>query len=269
MDDQYSAIYGGFVVRPVKQLPSLPLSKLHELRVTVRDQMLSPRPTLGSFYLANVERNPQVLCRTFIGQAKKFDEEQRKNAIDTADSYWLQTLNMAIENAANKKDTRYAADIDASLFTPDSNNEWEISGFCKSFLPFLKEKYRGDEVTVNDQCRGFPMPGINNSQIMLGFPGSMTGFHVEDNNFASVNYNHTGAPKYWILMPSPHTEKARTLFKRIFPEEYVICEACDLHKRFFVFPQLLTLEEIPFHTIKQGPGEYVYTFLGALHRDIV
>ena len=68
MYDQYSGIFGGFVVRPVKQLPSLPLSKLHELRVTVRDQMLSPRPTLGSFYLANVERKPQVLCRTFIGQ---------------------------------------------------------------------------------------------------------------------------------------------------------------------------------------------------------
>jgi hypothetical protein len=37
------------------------------------------------------------------------------------------------------------------------------------------------------------------------------------------------------------------------------------HKRFFVFPQLLTLEEIPFNTIKQGPGEYVFTFPGALH----
>jgi hypothetical protein len=37
------------------------------------------------------------------------------------------------------------------------------------------------------------------------------------------------------------------------------------HKRFFVFPQLLTLEEIPFSTIKQGPGEYVFTFPGALH----
>jgi hypothetical protein len=43
------------------------------------------------------------------------------------------------------------------------------------------------------------MPGINRSQIMLGFPGSMTGFHVEDENFARVNYNHTGTPKYWIL----------------------------------------------------------------------
>ena len=35
------------------------------------------------------------------------------------------------------------------------------------------------------------------------------------------------------------------------------------HKRFFVFPQLLTLEEIPYHTIRQGPGDYV--FPEALH----
>ena len=37
------------------------------------------------------------------------------------------------------------------------------------------------------------------------------------------------------------------------------------HKRFFVFRQLLTLEEIPCHTIRQGPGEYVFTFPEALH----
>ena len=120
---QYSPIYGGFVVRPDKPLPSLPLKNLHELHVTVKDQTLKPRPTLGSFYLDNVER-PQVLCRNFIVQAMKLDKERRKKASDTADSYWLRNLDMAIENAANKKGTRYAADIDASLFTPDSTNGW-------------------------------------------------------------------------------------------------------------------------------------------------
>ena len=123
MYDQYSPIYGGFAVRPDKPLPSLPLKNLHELHVKVRDQTLKPRPTLGSFYLDNVER-PQVLCHNFIVQAMKLDKERRKKASDTADSYWLRNLDMAIENAANKKGTRYAADIDASLFTPDSNNGW-------------------------------------------------------------------------------------------------------------------------------------------------
>ena len=83
--------------------------------------------------------------------------------------------------------------------------------------------------------------------------------------FVSVNYNHTGAPKFWIVIPSPYTKKARKLFGKLFPENYVICAACDLHKRFFVFPQLLTLENIPYHTIRQCPGDYVFTFPEALH----
>ena len=86
--------------------------------------MLFPRPTLGSFYLVIENRKQKVLCRNFIVQAMKLDKERRKKASDTADSYWLRNLDMAIEKAANKKGTRYAADIDASLFTPDSNNGW-------------------------------------------------------------------------------------------------------------------------------------------------
>jgi hypothetical protein len=124
MYEQYSTIFGGFVVRPKKLLQSLPVSNLHNLRIKIRDKMLSPRTILGSFYLANVDRKKQVLCRDFIVEAQGRDETQRQNVNNTADSYWLRTLNMSIENAENKIGTHYAVDIDASLFTPDSNNAW-------------------------------------------------------------------------------------------------------------------------------------------------
>jgi hypothetical protein len=123
MYGHYHDIFGGFVVRPEKRLPSQPLSKLHDLRITARDQTLLPRTTLGSFYLDSVD-NPPVLCHNFISQAQQLDATQRPNANNSTDSYWLRTLDMAIENAANKKGTRYAPFIDASLFTPDSNNGW-------------------------------------------------------------------------------------------------------------------------------------------------
>ena len=86
--------------------------------------MLSPRTTLGSFYLVNVDRKKPVLCRNFIVKAQGLDKTQRQNAKNMADSDWLKTLNMAIENAQNEKSTRYTADIDASLFTRDSSNPW-------------------------------------------------------------------------------------------------------------------------------------------------
>jgi hypothetical protein len=43
------------------------------------------------------------------------------------------------------------------------------------------------------------MSGINTPHIMLGQAGTMKGFHVEDLNLFSVNYLHSGAPKYWIV----------------------------------------------------------------------
>ena len=177
--------------------------------------MLSPRTTLGSFYLVNVDRKKPVLCRNFIVKAQGLDETQRQNAKNMAVSDWLKTLNMAIENAQNEKSTRYAADIDVSLFTRDSSNPWWVArarvsvssvtfvfsfyarlvkpflclvSCCREISGFRKSFHRGDGVSVKDQCRGVAMAGVNTSQIMLGLPGSMTGYHVENFNFASVNY---------------------------------------------------------------------------------
>jgi hypothetical protein len=74
-----------------------------------------------------------------------------------------------------------------------------ISRLRKTFLPYLDEEQVGDGESVEDQCRGPAMSGINTPHIMIGQAGSMTGFHVEDFNFCSVNYLHYGAPKHWIM----------------------------------------------------------------------
>jgi hypothetical protein len=37
------------------------------------------------------------------------------------------------------------------------------------------------------------------------------------------------------------------------------------HRSFIVLPQLLTLHNIPYQTIRQDPGDYVFTFPEALH----
>ena len=63
----------------------------------------------------------------------------------------------------------------------------------------MKDKAKVDGKTIKHHCRGIPMSGINTPHIMLGQAGSMTGWHVEDLNFFSVNYLHSGLPKDWVV----------------------------------------------------------------------
>jgi JmjC domain, hydroxylase len=43
------------------------------------------------------------------------------------------------------------------------------------------------------------MPGIDNVELFIGEAGSLTGWHEEDLNFASVNYLVSGKPKFWVV----------------------------------------------------------------------
>ena len=107
--------------------------------------MLLQRKPLWSFYLHN-EPYKYKLCLGYIDEAEESDKMLRQNVENTTDSYWLRTLNMAIEKAKDGKGTSYAADIDASLFTPDSKNPWWITRAC-DFCSQGGEKIAGfDEV---------------------------------------------------------------------------------------------------------------------------
>jgi hypothetical protein len=43
------------------------------------------------------------------------------------------------------------------------------------------------------------LPGIDKVDLFIGEVGSLTGWHVEDLNFASVNYLQSGKPKFWVV----------------------------------------------------------------------
>jgi hypothetical protein len=42
------------------------------------------------------------------------------------------------------------------------------------------------------------MPGIDTVELLIGEAGSLTGWHVEDLNFGSVNFLVSGKPKMWV-----------------------------------------------------------------------
>ncbi|XP_032785720.1 lysine-specific demethylase 4E-like [Daphnia magna] len=112
------------------------------------------------------------------------------------------------------------------------------------------------------------MPGINTCQLLLGHAMSYTGWHVENVNLPSVNYHHSGKPKYWVFKVA---EKYGMLLKKFFrkniPSFYEKCRSAELHKCFLVMPQLFKANypPIPFHCFKQCKGDYIITFPGAFH----
>ncbi len=112
-------------------------------------------------------------------------------------------------------------------------------------------------------------------------------FHVEDRNFPSVNINHTGDIKDWIMQEfvqpklflyniylKQHTAEYAHSFEKLceelFRESYKWCKAAHIfwqviiwllfwqHNIFGVFHQILQTSNppIPIHWIRQLPGEY-------------
>jgi hypothetical protein len=56
----------------------------------------------------------------------------------------------------------------------------------------LKSTFAEIQVNPTDEIKGI------NTQLLIGQVYSYTPFHVEDENFASLNFLHKGAPKIWI-----------------------------------------------------------------------
>ena len=76
-------------------------------------------------------------------------------------------------------------------------------------IPFFKKLYlthrclRTLDLTyakyLIDPSQKLNMPEIDKVELFIGEAGSLTGWHIEDLNFASVNYLQSGKPKFWVV----------------------------------------------------------------------
>lgn len=76
----------------------------------------------------------------------------------------------------------YGADVPGSLFKQDSSYPWDLTKLQSVLTDGLGKKW---------------LSGITNPYLYIGGYGTMFGWHVEDLNMASINFNHSGAPKFW------------------------------------------------------------------------
>lgn len=74
-----------------------------------------------------------------------------------------------------------------------------MNGLRDKFVKHLIKECQVDDTSVADYHRGEKMSGINTIHMLIGQAGSATGWHVDDLNFASVNYLREGEPKYWVV----------------------------------------------------------------------
>ncbi|KAK4006265.1 hypothetical protein OUZ56_011421 [Daphnia magna] len=72
------------------------------------------------------------------------------------------------------------------------------------------------------------MPGINTCQLLLGHAMSYTGWHVENFNLPSINYHHSGKPKYWVVVAEKYDVLLKEFFRKNIPSFYEECRSAEL-----------------------------------------
>lgn len=76
----------------------------------------------------------------------------------------------------------YGSDVKGTLFKRNSKYAWDLNN-----LPSILKEGLGST----------KLSGITEPYLYIGGYGTMFGWHVEDLNLPSINYNHHGAPKFW------------------------------------------------------------------------
>ena len=79
------------------------------------------------------------------------------------------------------------------MYQPSFTNNFVIIDSCLRTLDLTYAKY------LIDPSQKLNMPGIDKVELFIGEAGSLTGWHIEDLNFVSVNYLQSGKPKFWVV----------------------------------------------------------------------
>lgn len=98
------------------------------------------------------------------------------------------------------------------------------------------------------------MPGIHTPFTNVGMLHTRFGFHIEDNDLNSINYNHKGKPKLWYAVPGKYGEKLEKLSAEWATSIGLNCNLYLRHKAIMVPPSVLKRNEIPFARVSYFHG---------------
>ncbi|GLD95233.1 hypothetical protein PINS_up003875 [Pythium insidiosum] len=141
----------------------------------------------------------------------------------------------------------YGADIVGSLFGDDDALSWNLS--------------RLDTI-----LQRIDLPGITRPMLYFGMWRAMFAFHTEDMDLYSINYLHTGKPKFWYAVPPQSAAQLERAAQSMFPEKHHSCHQFMRHKTSLISPTRLKEFGVPFYRALQQPGEFVITFPATYHQ---
>lgn len=93
--------------------------------------------------------------------------------------------------------------------------------------------------TLIDGLGKVKLSGITTPYLYIGGYGTLFGWHVEDLNMPSINYNHYGAPKFWYCIGRKDYRKFEQYVKDFYPEEFLTCSEFLRHKTTVINPYYL------------------------------
>ncbi|CAI5736989.1 unnamed protein product [Hyaloperonospora brassicae] len=88
----------------------------------------------------------------------------------------------------------------------------------------------------------------------------------EDMDLYSINYLHTGKPKFWYGVPPDSGPQLERAAQSMFPEKHHQCHQFLRHKTSLISPARLKEFGVPFYRAYQKPGEFVITFPSTYHQ---
>ncbi|KAF1334192.1 DNA damage-responsive repressor gis1/rph1, jumonji superfamily, partial [Globisporangium splendens] len=117
----------------------------------------------------------------------------------------------------------YGADIVGSLFGDNDALSWNVN-------------------KLDTILRRIDLPGVTRAMLYFGMWRAMFAFHTEDMDLYSINYLHTGKPKFWYAVPPQSASQLERAAQAMFPEKHHACNQAY-----------------------QKPGEFVITFPATYH----
>lgn len=130
---------------------------------------------------------PKMTYAKLSNLAKKTEDKFEGKTIEQMeDLFWI---------GLGKTEALYGMDNQFSLFLEDCT-VWNLSQFTQneSLIHRVIMIYFFSTYLV---AWFWPIPGIHTPFVYVGFIFSPFGFHLEDGNLYSINYNHDGKPKLW------------------------------------------------------------------------
>jgi hypothetical protein len=96
--------------------------------------------------------------------------------------------------------------------------------------------------------------------------GTVFTLHVEDFEAPSININHCGADKLWIIVAQEDSKKlAATLLRDDFAKDETKCHQYIRHENLFLHPAYLEQNNIRYNCVLQPPGTAILLFPGVAH----